>query len=220
MAQGGARCQGGTRRRRTWGWGLPVPALNSTKSALPGPPMTTPGALCAHILVDPVPYPVCYPAATRSGVRDLKIMATSSSNLWRELQDVLNRRSAHPYPHLPTPEGCRKRASVALIIRIRPAFTPATAESDGPIPPVASLDDFFSQPWVQNGDPEILFIKRAGRPGDRWSGHVALPGGKRDPDDESDVAAAIRETREEVGLDLSNDHCLHVGNLPERVVGV
>jgi 8-oxo-dGTP pyrophosphatase MutT (NUDIX family) len=71
---------------------------------------------------------------------------------------------------------------------------------------------------VQEGDPELLFIKRAGRAGDRWSGHVALPGGKRDPEDEDDLAAAIRETREEIGVDLETADCLQAGNLPERLV--
>ncbi|KAH8880579.1 NUDIX-domain-containing protein [Thozetella sp. PMI_491] len=153
-------------------------------------------------------------------------MASPSDPLWRPLQQLLNDLVANPYPHLPTPDGCKKRASVALVLRVRPAFSPIPEPKDSVVnidqdtsaAPPASLDAFFAQDWVQKGDPEVLFIKRAGRPGDRWSGHVALPGGKRDPEDESDVAAAIRETREEVGLDLSSPHCLRAGNLPERVV--
>jgi len=50
---------------------------------------------------------------------------------------------------------------------------------------------------------EILFIQRAINPLDPWSGHMALPGGHVDPDDESIEAAARRETLEEVGLQLS-----------------
>lgn len=49
---------------------------------------------------------------------------------------------------------------------------------------------------------EILLIKRAEREGDPWSGHVALPGGREDPADWSLEETAIRETREETGLDL------------------
>lgn len=71
---------------------------------------------------------------------------------------------------------------------------------------------------MQHGDPELLFIKRAARVGDRWTGHVALPGGKRDPEDEDDKATAIRESQEEVGLDLTTGHLIYIGNLPERVV--
>lgn len=80
------------------------------------------------------------------------------------------------------------------------------------------LQNFFDQPWVKHGDPEVLFIKRASREGDRWTGHVALPGGKRDPEDEDDRAAAVREASEEIGFDLTTDDVISVGNLPERVV--
>lgn len=49
---------------------------------------------------------------------------------------------------------------------------------------------------------EVLMIERAHREGDRWSGHMAFPGGMVDPQDASSLAGAMRETREEVGVDL------------------
>jgi 8-oxo-dGTP pyrophosphatase MutT (NUDIX family) len=51
----------------------------------------------------------------------------------------------------------------------------------------------------------MLFIQRATRDDDPWSGHMALPGGRRDPDDADVIATAVRETREEVGIDLVAD---------------
>jgi 8-oxo-dGTP pyrophosphatase MutT (NUDIX family) len=47
---------------------------------------------------------------------------------------------------------------------------------------------------------ELALIRRAERRGDAWSGHMALPGGRRDPEDADLVATAVRETQEEVGL--------------------
>ena len=52
---------------------------------------------------------------------------------------------------------------------------------------------------------ELLLIERATRDSDPWSGHIAFPGGRRDPDDVDPVATAVRETREEVGVDLLAD---------------
>ena len=73
-------------------------------------------------------------------------------------------------------EGVR-RAAVAIIIR-------------------AGADD---------GSPELLFIKRADYPGDPWSGQVAFPGGREEPGDKSLAETAIRETREETGIELDRE---------------
>jgi len=54
---------------------------------------------------------------------------------------------------------------------------------------------------------EILFIKRPIHPADPWSGHVALPGGRHEPQDPHLEATARRETWEEVGLNLSTELC-------------
>lgn len=49
---------------------------------------------------------------------------------------------------------------------------------------------------------EVLLIRRAAREGDPWSGHMALPGGRQQGEDRDLLHTAIRETEEEVGLDL------------------
>ncbi|MFQ5415760.1 MAG: NUDIX hydrolase [Myxococcota bacterium] len=50
--------------------------------------------------------------------------------------------------------------------------------------------------------PELLFIERAKRDGDPWSGDMAFPGGRIDPEDARSQSAAERETLEEVGVSL------------------
>lgn len=64
-----------------------------------------------------------------------------------------------------------------------------------------------------NPDLEILLIKRAHHDGDPWSGHVALPGGRWEESDPNLLATAIRETREETGVDLAGGQPL--GRLDE-----
>jgi 8-oxo-dGTP pyrophosphatase MutT (NUDIX family) len=72
---------------------------------------------------------------------------------------------------------------------------------------------------------EVLLIKRAERDGDPWSGHVALPGGREEPDDESLEMTAVRETQEEVNVDLETSaeilgplDDLHPSSMPLAIV--
>lgn len=53
-----------------------------------------------------------------------------------------------------------------------------------------------------NNSFDVLLIRRAEREGDPWSGHIGLPGGRREAADADLLATAIRETREEIGVDL------------------
>jgi 8-oxo-dGTP pyrophosphatase MutT (NUDIX family) len=57
-------------------------------------------------------------------------------------------------------------------------------------------------------------IRRAEREGDPWSGQMAFPGGRLEPDDETALDAARRETAEETGLHLgTGEPC--IGRLSE-----
>ena len=82
------------------------------------------------------------------------------------------RLAARPPACPPDPAGFQKTAAVAAILR-----------------------------ECRDGT-EVLLIKRASRPGDIWSGHMAFPGGHRDALDADLAATAVRETHEEIGLDL------------------
>lgn len=92
---------------------------------------------------------------------------------------------------------------------IRHALTSAAVE---PVPPSRSM---AAVAVTLAGEPDALdlcFILRATRPGDRWSGQMAFPGGKAEPSDPTAEAVAIREAHEEVGLQL--EHAERLGPLP------
>ncbi|HEU5185573.1 MAG TPA: CoA pyrophosphatase [Gemmatimonadaceae bacterium] len=91
-------------------------------------------------------------------------------------------------PALVEPQESERRAAVALLVR---------------------LDEAREVPT-----PQLLLIKRATYEGDPWSGHVALPGGRREPGDPSLERTVIRETWEETAIDIDRDGRL-IGCLDE-----
>jgi 8-oxo-dGTP pyrophosphatase MutT (NUDIX family) len=66
-----------------------------------------------------------------------------------------------------------------------------------------------------SGGAEVLFIERAARAGDPWSGHMAFPGGRVESVDAHARGAAERETLEEVGLRLAGAERL--GRLDDKL---
>ena len=77
-----------------------------------------------------------------------------------------------------------------------------TLEPDGPMRYAAIA--LVLRP-SNEGEPELLMIKRAEAERDPWSGHVACPGGRMDPGDRDLEHTAVRETWEETGIDLARD---------------
>ena len=59
----------------------------------------------------------------------------------------------------------------------------------------------------------VAMIRRAERAGDPWSGQMALPGGRAEPEDGDAESVAERETLEEVGIALERDQL--VGTMDE-----
>ncbi|MSP25611.1 MAG: CoA pyrophosphatase [Myxococcales bacterium] len=90
-------------------------------------------------------------------------------------------------------------AAVALILR--------------DLEPALALRALEPAPTLELGALEVLLIKRAEHPRDPWSGHMAFPGGRLAAADACLLSAAIRETREEVGLAL--EFTEHLGRLDD-----
>ena len=55
----------------------------------------------------------------------------------------------------------------------------------------------------ERNDFSMLFIKRPDSERDAFSGHVAFPGGKMKESDPGKLGTAVRETHEEIGVDIA-----------------
>lgn len=120
--------------------------------------------------------------------------------------------------HRPPPE--KEEAPSVSIAEIRRALARLPAKADhapAEIRHAAVAMVFAGDPEA----PELCFIRRAEREGDPWSGQMAFPGGKADPEDAGLREAAERETMEEVGLRLRDSHYLAaLAHSPVRSGGV
>ena len=95
-----------------------------------------------------------------------------------EIEPLVRAMARRP-PALVELDDIARRAAVALLVRLDETREPAV--------------------------PQLLMIKRATFEGDPWSGHVALPGGRREPADPTLERTVIRETWEETAIDLDRD---------------
>jgi 8-oxo-dGTP pyrophosphatase MutT (NUDIX family) len=109
--------------------------------------------------------------------------AVTSIDTLLQLPEILRLRAAlaaRPGVRIEADDESRRLAAIALVLR--------TGEG----PPSSAA-------------PELLMIKRAEAERDPWSGHVACPGGRKEPGDHDLEQTAIRETWEETGVDLARD---------------
>ncbi|MBL7646972.1 MAG: CoA pyrophosphatase [Candidatus Hydrogenedentes bacterium] len=116
--------------------------------------------------------------------------------------------------HTTPPRRPMEHHSLAEIRARLADFTPETAASRS-AKRVAAVAMVLRH--GEDGALEVLFMQRATREDDPWSGQMAFPGGHVDADDPSVEAAARRETLEEVGLALTPDMLL--GRLSDVVGG-
>ncbi|MGA2627974.1 MAG: CoA pyrophosphatase [Candidatus Bathyarchaeia archaeon] len=86
---------------------------------------------------------------------------------------------------------------------------PNSFRESGEGPPVAAVAIIIN-PNDRGGS--LLFIKRTERRGDPWSGQIAFPGGRKSPIDKGLAETVVRETLEEVGIQLTGHELL--GSLP------
>ena len=87
--------------------------------------------------------------------------------------------------------------------------SPAPVDID---PPMRAAVALLLQP--RPDDIYVLFIHRAHHPHDPWSGHMAFPGGRHEPEDPDLLVTIQRETYEEIGISL-DEHGEYLGRLAE-----
>ncbi|MDE0646176.1 MAG: CoA pyrophosphatase [Gammaproteobacteria bacterium] len=90
-----------------------------------------------------------------------------------------------------------------LTIKLRNLPVHAESESNDSQQAAVSLIVVETESGLQ-----LLLIQKAQRKGDLWSGQMAFPGGHKEPQDKTLLDTAIRETQEEVGIELHHDTCV------------
>ncbi|KAH8086659.1 hypothetical protein BXZ70DRAFT_1067810 [Cristinia sonorae] len=164
--------------------------------------------------------------------------STDHSSIIPLLSRALHQIRSTPPRVIASPATQPRRAAVALILRVSPPpnfnsaslnQSPSSSPSQNPAP---SLTEFFKLDWVNapGARPEILFLRRekpdGSTDGSHMSGsgpgtreaHVAFPGGRTEEGDEGGMYTAMRQTWEEIGLDLAENAYTPIGQLDDREI--
>ncbi|KAF9498093.1 hypothetical protein BDN71DRAFT_1386480, partial [Pleurotus eryngii] len=149
---------------------------------------------------------------------------------------ALHRIRSTPPRIIASPPTQPRRAAVAIIIRVVPspdAAFPAPQLGSSTAP--TTLSEFFDLEWVNEpkASPEILFLERENTAVNESTNervrssrkvktsvekHVAFPGGRTEEGDEGGLYTAMRQTWEEIGIDLAEKHYACVGQLDDREI--
>lgn len=156
-------------------------------------------------------------------------MSNSTQNcLIDSLSAALHRLRSTPPRIIASPATQPRRAAVALIIRIVPSSSHRALTSLHVHPD--SLSSFFALDWVNEpgATAEILFLRRETPPSSRSvvqntprnseDAHVAFPGGRMEEGDEGGLYTAMRQTWEEIGIDLAEKDFMLIGQLDDREI--
>ncbi|KAG0703106.1 hypothetical protein DFH29DRAFT_917910 [Suillus ampliporus] len=163
-----------------------------------------------------------------------------SDSVVRLLSCALHRIRTTPPRIIASPATQPRRAAVAIIIRVVPPPNAVPVPDDVHLP---NLNQFFELDWVKDplASPEVLLLRRdGGGPSDAVPGnasafqnftgdgtsksngkteaHVAFPGGRTEEGDEGGLYTAMRQTWEEIGLDLAERDFICIGQLDDREI--
>lgn len=114
---------------------------------------------------------------------------------------------SEPADHTPEALAARERLltdASALVAHLRARLRGFAAE-DAPLGPAVSgmrAAAVLAPVYALSGRPYLLFTRRTTQLR-KHSGEISLPGGSRDPEDDSLLTTALRESHEELALDVT-----------------